>query len=151
MPMVGNPNRFAAAGGLKIGLRPRAATVKEPSAFVVILADADAFSVTALPVLRFVYDCLNLPVNSWVMDPSAVLRILMNCLLSAGLTRTLNPQNPAGRVKVGDEKTCHLGPRPARAGEAVSTPANMPSSALSATITPARLMTIPPNSARRTR
>src|SRR5215469_9904989 len=133
MPTVGSPNRFAAAGGLKIGLRPRAATAMEPSAFVVILADADAFSVTAFPVLRFVYDCLNLPVNSSVMDPSAVLRILI-------------PQNVAGTVKAGDEKTCHLGPRPASAGEAVSTPASMPSIAPSATITLSRLMTIPLNS-----
>src|SRR5690348_2511983 len=118
---VGSPNRFASAGERNDGLRPRDATVTEPSACVVNLADADAFSVMAFPVLRFVYECLNEPVKRKVMDPSAALRILMNSLSTGVVTRTLNPQSAAGRVIAGGAgKTSHLGPRPARAGEAVS-------------------------------
>src|SRR5262249_19636877 len=43
-------------------------------------------------------------------------------------------------------RNCHPSHRPpAKAGEAVATPPNMPSSAPSATITPSRLMAIPPS------
>src|SRR5215475_7095750 len=109
MLTVGSTNRRASAGVKKAGVRPRPTSVPEPSAFVVSFPDADAFSVIALPVLRFVYDWLNLPVTSSVMDPSAVLKTLMNSLLATGSTRTLNPQNRAGRVKVGDERPAICG------------------------------------------
>jgi DNA-binding CsgD family transcriptional regulator len=139
--MVGRPNRFASAGVRKDELRPRDTAVTEPSACVVNVPDADAFSVMAFPVLRFVYECLNEPVTRKIMDPSEALSTLMNSLLTGVVTRTLNPQNAAGRVIAGGAgKTSHLGPRPARAGEAVTTPANMPSIAPSATTTRIRLM-----------
>src|SRR5215470_1789834 len=95
------------------------------------------------PVCRFVYEAVTAPVKRKVMDPSAVLRTLVNSLLTGTATRSLNPQNDAGRVKGGNGPGgCHLGPRPARTGEAVTTP---PSSAPSATITPScRLTAIPP-------
>src|SRR6516164_10814418 len=50
---------------------------------------------------------------------------------------------PAERCRQGVGRApggCHLGPRPARAGEAVTTPPSTQSSAPSATITPSRLM-----------
>src|SRR5215468_2574011 len=86
-----------------------------------------------------------------VMDPSAVLRTLVNSLLTGTATRSLNPQNDAGRVKGGNGPGgCHLGPRPARTGEAVTTPPSTHSSAPSATITPScRLTAIPPPQAHR--
>src|SRR5262245_22780508 len=52
----------------------------------------------------------------------------------------------AGSSRGALARTPILGPRPARAGEAVTAPPNMLSSAPSATITPNRLMTIPPTS-----
>src|SRR5262249_6662284 len=82
---------------------------------------------------RFVYEAVTAPVKRKVMDPSAVLRTLVNSLLTGTATRSLNPQNDAGRVKGGNGPGgCHLGPRPARAGEAVTTPPSTPSSAPSA-------------------
>jgi hypothetical protein len=86
-------------------------------------------------------------VNRNVVDPSAVLRILVYSLLTTVVTRTLNPQNDAGRVNGAAGPNCHLCPRPARAGEAVTTPPSKHSSAPSATITPSRrLITIPSKS-----
>src|SRR5262249_20298194 len=79
------------------------------------------------------------------VDPSAVLRTLVYSLLTGKAIRSLNPQNDVGRVKGGPPGGCHLGPRPARARGAVTIPPNRPSSAPSATITPSRLITIPPN------
>ncbi len=86
------------------------------------------------------------PVKRKVVDPSAVLRILVYSLLTGKTTRSLNPQNSAGRVKeLAGPGGCHFGPRPANTGEAVTSPPNMPSSAPSATITPSRrLMAITP-------
>src|SRR5262249_37246475 len=102
-------------------------------------------TVMLFPVCRFVYEAVTAPVNRNVLDPSAVLRTLVYSLLTGKATRSLNPQNDAGRVKGGPPGGCRWGPRPARAGEAVTAPPNRPSSAPSATITPSRLMTIPPN------
>src|SRR5215467_45100 len=102
-------------------------------------------TVMVFPVCRFVYEAVTAPVKRNVVDPSAVLRTLVYSLLTGNVTRSLNTQNDAGRVKGGPPGGCHLGPRPARAGEAVTTPPNRPSSAPSATMTPSRLMTIPPN------
>src|SRR5215471_8908250 len=113
---VGRPNRFASAGASSIAGWPVPFTVTEPSACVVILKDAAAFAVMAFPVLRFVNVILREPVMSVVVDPSAVLRTLMNSLSTAGVTRILNPQNFAGRAKGPDSTISHLGPRPARAG-----------------------------------
>src|SRR5215471_15300580 len=124
---VGRPNRFASAGLSSIAGWPVPFTVTEPSACVVILKAVDAFTVMAFPVLRFVNAILREPVISVVLDPSAVLRTLMDSLSTAGVTRILNPQNFAGRVKGPDSTISHLGPRPARAGEAISTPPSMPS------------------------
>ena len=61
----------------------------------------DMFSVMAFPVYRFVNEALMAPVKRKVMDPSAVLRILVYSLLTTVTTRTLNPQNDAGTVKGG--------------------------------------------------
>src|SRR6516225_5629026 len=141
MLMVGRPKRFASAGVRKDELRPRDTAVTESSACPVNFEDADAFSVMVFPVLRFVYECLNEPVKIKVMDPSAAFRTLMNSLSTGVVTRTLNPQNDAGKVVAGGAgKTSHLCPRPASAGEAVTTPPNMPSIAPSATTTRIRLM-----------
>ena len=83
------------------------------------------------------------PVKRNVMNPSAVLRILVYSLLAApGVTRTLNPQNDADRVKGVSGPNCHLCPRPARAGEAVTTPPSTQNSAPSATITLSRLSVV---------
>src|SRR5262252_2417618 len=71
-PTVGSPNRFASAGERKDGLRPLDVTVTEPSACAVNFADA--FSVMAFPVLRFVYECLNEPVLSMPLSPRRARR-----------------------------------------------------------------------------
>ena len=83
-----------------------------------------------------------MPVASKVIDPSEVFRTFEYSLSATGATWTSNPQKNAGRVKDPRWSNNHLGPRPARAGEAVTTPPSMPSSAPSATIIPSRLMAI---------
>src|SRR5215469_1541233 len=88
---VGRSNRCASSGEKMTGVRPLVATMPEPSALVVSLADADAFSVMVFPVLRFVYECANEPVMRKTMDPSGVLRIFANSLLM-DVIRTGNPQ-----------------------------------------------------------
>ena len=92
-------------------------------------------------MLRLVFVTVSAPVMRKVMDPSAALRGLMYSLSTGKDTPIGNPQKSAGRVKGCPGTNCHLGPR-ARAGEAVTTPATMPSSAPNATITPSRLMAI---------
>src|SRR2546430_17695562 len=103
------------------------------------------FSVMVFPVPGFVNEAVKDPVVKVATDPSGVLSSLLYSLLTGKLTLTSNPQNMSpGRVKGWFCTISHLGPRPARAGEAVTTPPNMPSSAPSATITPIRLMAISP-------
>src|SRR5262249_15049669 len=99
----------------------------------------------ALPAPRFVNVILREPVTRVVMDPSEALSTFSYSLAAGSVTRILNPQNNAGRVKGFSSWNSHLGPRPARAGEAVTTPPSMPSSAPSATSTPSRLMAITPH------
>src|SRR5215467_14819547 len=140
---VGSPNRFAWAGvRMKGPFRPVCTSVIEPSAPMVAFPGPFWGTVMAFPVCRFVYEAVTAPVNRNVVDPSAWWRTLVYSWLTGNATRSLNPQYNAGRVKGGPPGGCHLGPRPARAGEAVTTPASMPSSAPSATITPSRLMAI---------
>src|SRR5215467_1569102 len=143
---VGSPNRVAWTGVRKKGpFRPVCTSVIEPSAPMVAFPGPFILSVMAFPVCRFVNETVMAPVKRNVLDPSAVLRILVYSLLTTVVTRTLNPQNDAGRVKGAAGPNCHLCPRPARAGEAVTTPPSTHSSAPSATITPSRrLMAIPP-------
>src|SRR5215470_123097 len=143
---VGSPNRFASAGArMKGPFRPVCTSVIEPSECMVAFPGPFSGTVMVFPVCRFVYEAVTAPVKRKVMDPSAVLRTLVNSLLTGTATRSLNPQNDAGRVKGGNGPGgCHLGPRPARAGEAVTTPPSPHNSAPSATITPNRLMTITP-------
>src|SRR5215470_10218309 len=139
----GSPNRVASAGDkMKGPFRPVCTSVMEPSAWMVAFPGPFSGTVMVFPVCRFVYEAVTAPVKRNVVDPSAVLRTLVYSLLTGNVTRSLNPQNDAGRVKGGPPGGCHLGPRPARAGEAVTTPPSMPSSAPSATITPNRLMAI---------
>ena len=58
------------------------------------------------------------------------------------LTSIVNPQNAASSWKGAAGTISHLGPRAARAGEAVTTPPNMPSSAPSATIVPVHVINL---------
>src|SRR5215472_6440489 len=97
------------------------------------------FSVMVFPVCKFVNEAPKAPAKRKVMDPSAVLRILVYSLLTPGVTRTSNPQNDADRVKGVAGPNCHPSPR-ARAGEAVTTPPSTHSSAPSVTITLSRLI-----------
>src|SRR5262249_47378003 len=143
----GSPNRFWSAGARKIPLCPLPYRVMEPSGGWITFAGPDTFSVMAFPVPGFVNVILREPVTRVVMDPSEALSTFSYSLAAGSVTRILNPQNNAGRVKGFSSWNSHLGPRPARAGEAVSSPPSMPSSAPSATITPSRLMTITPHSA----
>src|SRR5215813_9293503 len=142
----GSPNRCWSAGArMKGPFRPVCTSVKEPSGWPKNFPGPFSGTVMAFPVCRFVYETVTAPVKRNVMDPSAVLRTLVNSLLTGKVTRSLNPQTDAGRVKGGPEGGSHLGPRPARAGEAVATPPSTHSSALSATIiTSRRLMAITP-------
>src|SRR5215467_3986832 len=145
----GSPNRCACAAVRKFSLWPLAVMVTEPSAWVVSFPGPDTFSVMAFPVLRFVYVDLREPVTRVITDPSEALSSLAYSLATAKVTRILNPQNDGGTVNGLGCRSSHLWPRPARAGDAVSTPVNMPSAAASATITPIRLMMItPPHSPR---
>src|SRR5262245_22034514 len=146
---VGSPNRLASAGERKKGpFRPVCTSVIEPSEPMVAGPGPFIVSVIVFPVCRLVNETVTAPVKRKVMDPSAVLRILVNSSLTTVVTRTLNPHNDAGKVKGSAEPSCHLGPRPARAGEAVTTPPSTHSSAPSATNTPSRrLMAISPHSA----
>src|SRR5262249_9154354 len=123
---------------------PLSIAVTEPSGWVVSFAGPDTFSVMAFAVLRFVYVNLAEPVTRLIMEPSEALSSLMYSLPTGMVTRILNPHHDLGTVTGLPCSSCHLGPRPARAGAAVSTPANMPSSAPSATTTPSRLMMITP-------
>src|SRR5262249_46364647 len=143
---VGSPNRCALAGVRNIKLCPLAAKVAEPSERTVTFEGPDKFTVMAFPVLRFVNEALEEPVKRMIMDPSEALRTLPNFLLATGAPRILNPHKNAGSVPPFAGVNCHLSPR-ARAGEAVTTPANMPSNAQSPTIAPSRLITIPFRSA----
>src|SRR5215471_18614940 len=127
---------------MKGPFRPVCTSVKEPSGWPKNFPGPFSGTVMVFPVCRFVYETVTAPVKRKVVDPSAVLRTLVNSLLTGKATRSLNPQNDAGRVKGGPEGCCHLCPRPARAGEAVTTPPSTHSSAPSATITPSRLMAI---------
>src|SRR5262249_26549468 len=94
----------------------------------------DMFSVMVFPVCKFVNEAPKAPAKRKVMDPSAVLRILVYSLLTPGVTRTSNPQNDADRVKGVAGPNCHPSPR-ARAGEAVTTPPGAPRAAPSSRIT----------------
>jgi hypothetical protein len=119
---VGSPNRFASAGARKTPVRPLTAKRAEPSANTVNFASPDTFSVMVFPVCRFVYETLKKPVRRKIIDPSEAFSSFSNLLSAWGVTRTLNPQNGAGKVKgCSAGRNCHLGPR-ARAGEAVITP-----------------------------
>src|SRR5690348_9483722 len=122
---VGSPNRVASAGARKSGVRPPVKTMAEPSEFRVSFVGPVTFSLMVFPVLRFVYEIFKEPVSRKIMDPSEALRILTKSLSTTGVTCTTNPQNSAGSVKGAAGTTCHWGPR-ARAGEAVTTPPDMP-------------------------
>src|SRR5262249_6002812 len=121
---------------------PADTAVIEPSACVVTFPGPLSFTVMALPVLRFLSEVFSEPVVRVVVDPSAALSVLVYSLRTGKATRTLNPQKDLFRVNGPASSRSHLGPRPARAGDAVSTPANMPSSAASVTITLNRFMMI---------
>src|SRR5262249_18117376 len=142
---VGSPNRLASAGARKTPTCPRSAKTMEPSEPTVTFPGPDKFSVMVLPVLTFVNEAELNPVTRKVIEPSEALRTLTNSLFTTGATRTLNPQNDAGKVKGSAAVNCHFGPR-AKAGAAVTTPPKMPSSAPSATIIPNRLMATTPHS-----
>src|SRR5215467_2328130 len=116
----------------------------EPSAKVVTFSGPERLTAMVFPVRKFVFDTVDAPVIRVVMDPFVAWRILLYSLFTGKLTLILNPQKIAGRVKGAAGANCHLGPR-ARAGAAVTTPPNRPSSAPSATITPARLMAATPH------
>src|SRR5262245_44556403 len=140
---MGSPNRVAWAGVRKSPLRPLAATVAEPSACVIIFPGPDTFCVRAFPVLRLVKVNLSEPLTRVIMDPSEALNTLAYSLSTGKVTPILNPQNDAGTVNGFAGRNSHLGPRPARAGVAVTTPASRPSSAPSAMITPSRRVAPP--------
>src|SRR5215471_8006404 len=99
---VGSPNRVASAGDrMKGPFRPVCTSVIEPSEPMVAFPGPFSGTVMVFPVCRFVYETVTAPVKRKVMDPSAVLRTLVNSLLTGKLTRSLNPQTDAGRVKGG--------------------------------------------------
>src|SRR5215470_16876943 len=108
---VGSPNRFASAGErMKGPFRPVCTSVIEPSACMVAFPGPFIFSVMVFPVCRFANETVTAPVKRNVLDPSAVLRILVYSLLTTVVTRILNPQNDAGRVKGFAGPVCHLCP-----------------------------------------
>src|SRR5215831_7276357 len=146
---AGSPNRAALVRvRMKGPFRPVCTSVKEPSGWPKNFPGPFSGTVMVFPVCRFLYETVTAPVKRKVMDPSAVLRILVYSLLTTVVTRSWNPQYDAGRVKGKEGPIVHLGPRPARAGEAVTTPPSMHSSAPSATMTPSRrLMMNPPSAA----
>src|SRR6516164_10737099 len=117
---VGRPNRCASAGRRNSPLWPFSVMVAEPSGAVVTFPGPDRFSVMAFPVRRLVNVAVSAPVVRVVIDPSAALRILAYSWWTGRVTPTLNPQYRASRVKGRTGTSCHWGPRPARAGEAVS-------------------------------
>ena len=100
------------------------------------------------PVCRFVYEAVTAPVKRNVVDPSAALRTLVNSLLTSGRHPDLEPAERRGQGEGpgGPGELPFVPPPPARAGEAVTAPASMPSSAPSATITPTRLIDDPSKS-----
>src|SRR5215470_3274608 len=114
----------------------------EPSGRNVIFPGPEMFAVMDFPVLRFVFVKVKLPVTRRVIDPSATLRTLKYSLSTGKVTPIWNPHKSPGTVKGCPALNCHLGPRPAKAGAAVTTPPNIPSSVPSATIAPSRLTTI---------
>ena len=67
------------------------AMVIEPSACVVTFEGPEMFSVTALPVLRFVYVLVKEPVVSAIVEPSAALSSFLYALSPGVVTRTPNP------------------------------------------------------------
>jgi len=96
---VGRPNRFASAGvRMKGPFRPVCTSVIEPSACMVAFPGPFSGTVMVFPVRRFVYEAVTAPVKRNVVDPSACLRTLVYSLLTGKATRSLNPQNDAGRV-----------------------------------------------------
>src|SRR5215472_9064605 len=123
---VGRPNRRASAGRKNSPLCPFSVMVAEPSGAVVTFPGPDRFSVMAFPARRLVNVAVSAPVVRVVIDPSAALKILAYSWWTGRVTPTLNPQYRASRVKGRNGSSCHLGPRPARAGEAVSAAARMP-------------------------
>src|SRR5437588_3324947 len=141
---MGSPNCLAWAGVRANRVSPLNANTDEPSAKVVNLDGPEMFTVIVFPVPWFVSEAVKAPVVRVITDPSEALSSLLYSLLTGRLTPMSNPQNVAGRVKGSAGTTSHLGPR-ARAGEAVTTPPNMPTRAPSATITPIRLTAIPPS------
>ena len=106
----------------------------------------EMFAVMVFPFAGLVSESFAAPVVRKAMDPSAVVSALTNPLLTSVVPWISNPQNTGSTVKVGgNDMNCHPFPRPsARAGEAVTAPPSMPSSAPSATMTPARLIAIIP-------
>src|SRR5215469_10199460 len=116
----GRPNRCAAAGKKNSPLCPFSVTVTKSSDVTVTFAGPDRFSVMAVPVRRLVNVAVSAPVVSVVIDPSAVLRILLYSWWTGKVTPTLNPQYRASKVKGRTGTSGHLGPEPARAGEAVN-------------------------------
>src|SRR5215467_15642993 len=111
---VGSPNRCASAGDrMKGPFRPVCTSVKEPSGWPKNFPGPFSGTVMVFPVCRFVYETVTAPVKRNSMDPSAVLRTLVYSLLTTVVSRSLNPQNDAGRVKGAAGPICHLGPRPA--------------------------------------
>jgi hypothetical protein len=68
----------------------------------------DSFSVIVFPVFRFVCDVVREPVTSVAIDPSEALRSLAYSLSTGKVTRTLNPQNVAGRVNGAAGRNVHL-------------------------------------------
>ena len=96
---AGSPNRVASAGDRMNGpFRPVCTSVIAPSACMVAFPGPFSGTAMVFPVCRFVYETVTAPVKRNVVDPSAVLRTLVYSLLTGKATRTLNPQNEAGKV-----------------------------------------------------
>src|SRR5215831_769194 len=114
--------------------------VAEPSGATVTLPGPDRFSVMAFPVRRLVNVAVSAPVVRVVIDPSAALRILVYSRWTGRVTPTRNPQYRVSRAKGRAGSRCHLGLRPARAGEAVSAAAQMARIAPSAASAVSRLI-----------
>src|SRR5262245_60717441 len=142
--MPGSPVSCCSAGERSAGPRPVDRKLEEPSALKVTFAGPEVFTVTLLPFAGFEKVIFAAPVNRKIEDPSVVLSSLTNTLSTSCVAWTRNPQFVLSKPGK-KSRNCHPSPLPpARAGEAVTTPPNMLSSAPSATITPIRLMAIPP-------
>src|SRR5215472_3509518 len=142
--MPGSPVSRCSAGERSAGPRPVDRKLEEPSALTVTFAGPEVFTVTLFPLAGFEKVIFAAPVNRKSEDPSVALSSLTNTLSTSCLAWTRNPQFVLSKPGK-KSRNCHPPPRPpARAGEAVTTPPNMLSSAPSVTITANRLMAITP-------